>query len=101
MVIHFYKEVVFYASIFLFMVIMKRSLGDISTIPSAHKVGLKRVPLAAEESACAITQIAITDLKADEVERCEAEDFVWIEHGTSHELRAVTVARILMLACGV
>lgn len=43
---------------------MKRSLTDIHPIPSSHKVGLKRVLLAAEESGCAITQIAVTDLKA-------------------------------------
>ena len=36
-------------------------------MPSSHKVGLKRVLLAAEESGCAITQIALTDLRAVEV----------------------------------
>lgn len=46
---------------------MRRSLNDISPVPSSHKVGMKRVLLAAEESGCAITQIAITDLKAGEV----------------------------------
>jgi hypothetical protein len=42
---------------------MKRSLSDITPVPSSHKVGLKRVLLAAEESGCAITQIAVTDLR--------------------------------------
>ena len=46
---------------------MKRSLSDIPLVPSSHKVGLKRVLLAAEESGCAITQIAVTDLRAGEV----------------------------------
>ena len=46
---------------------MKRSIRDITPVPSSHKVGLKRVLLAAEESGCAITQIAVTDLKAGEV----------------------------------
>jgi hypothetical protein len=48
-------------------VMMIRSLTDITPVPSSHKVGLKRVLLAAEESGCAITQIAVTDLKAGEV----------------------------------
>lgn len=46
---------------------MRRSLSDISPVPSSHKVGLKRVLLAANESGCAITQIAVTDLKAGEM----------------------------------
>ena len=43
---------------------MKRSLTEIHPIPSSHKVGLKRVLLSAEESGCAITQKAVTDLKS-------------------------------------
>ena len=46
---------------------MKRSTKDISPIPTSHKAGMKRVLLAANESDCPITQIAITDLKAGEV----------------------------------
>lgn len=46
---------------------MKRSLSDIQPVSSSHKVGTKRVLLAANESGCAITQIAVTDLKAGEV----------------------------------
>ena len=45
---------------------MKRSLPSIRPVPSSHKVGLKRVLLAAEESGCAITQIAVTDLREKE-----------------------------------
>lgn len=106
---------------------MKRSLTEIQTIPSSHKVGLKRVLLAAEESGCGITQIAVTDLKAGEVAeahvhedmmegfyvmsgvlnmvldrellRCVKDDFVWVESGTSQELRAVTDTRIMTIGC--
>ena len=46
---------------------MKCSLSDLTPEPSSHQVGMKRVLLAAEESGCAITQIAVTDLKAEEV----------------------------------
>ncbi len=108
---------------------MKKSLGDILLIPTSHNAGLKRVLLSAKESGCAITQIAITDLKAGEVvkahlhedmqegfyvlsgeldlaldgviEHCKAEEFVWVECGTNHELRAVTEVRVMTIACKV
>lgn len=107
--------------------VRKRQLIDIQPITSSHKVGLKRVLLASDESGCAITQIAITDLKAGEVaevhvhydmqegfyvmsgeldivlngdvEHCKAEDFVWVERGTSHELRAITDVRMMTIGC--
>lgn len=106
---------------------MKRSLTEIQPIPSSHKVGLKRVLLAAEESGCSITQIAVTDLKAGEVaethvhedmmegfyvmngeldmvldgevEHSKEEDFVWVECGVCHELRAVTDVRMMTIEC--
>ena len=106
---------------------MKRSLTSIHPVPSSHKVGLKRVLLASEESCCAITQIAITDLKAGEVaeahvhedmqegfyvmsgeldivlngdiEHCKADDFVWVESDTSHELRAITDVMMITIGC--
>lgn len=106
---------------------LKRSLTEILPIPSSHKVGLKRVLLSAKESGCAITQIAITDLKVGEVaeihvhedmqegffvmsgeldivldgevEHCKAEDFLWVESGTSHELRAITDVRMMTIGC--
>lgn len=106
---------------------MKRTLGNISPEPSSHKVGMKRVLLAAEESGCAIMQIAVTDLKAGEVaeahchadmqegfyvmsgmvdmvldrevEHCKAEDFVWMRCGMMHELRAIADTRILTIGC--
>lgn len=106
---------------------MKRSLSDISPIPSSHKVGMKRVLLTDDESGCAITQIAVTDLKAGEVaeahvhedmmegfyvmsgvldmvldgevEHCTEGDFVWVRCGTSHELRTIADTRILTIGC--
>lgn len=106
---------------------MKRSLTDITPVPFSHKVGMKRVLLAAEESGCAITQIAVTDLKAGEVaeahvhedmqegfyvmsgvldmvldgevEHCTEGDFVWVESGTSHELHAKTDVRMMTIGC--
>ena len=106
---------------------IKRSLSDITPVPSSHKVGMKRVLLAAEESGCAITQIAFTDLRAGEVAEahvhedmqegfyvmsgslditldgetlhCVKDDFVWVKYGTSHELRAVTDVRMMTIGC--
>ena len=106
---------------------MKRSLHKIRPVPSSHKVGMKRVLLAAEESGCGITQIAVTDLKAGEVaeahvhedmmegfyvmngeldmvldgelEHCKEGDFVWVRCGVRHELRAIADTRILTIGC--
>lgn len=106
---------------------LKRSLSKVTPLPSSHKVGMKRVLLAAEESGCAITQIAVTDLKAGEVaethchvdmqegfyvmsgvldmvldgeeEHCKEGDFVWVESGTSHELHAKTDVRMMTIGC--
>ena len=88
---------------------------------------MKRVLLAAEESGCAFTQIAVTDLHAGEVAEahchadmqegfyvmsgslditldgetlhCVKDDFVWVECDMSHELRAVTDVRIMTIGC--
>ena len=46
---------------------MKKSIKDIESIPTSHHAGMKRVLLAADESDCPITQIAITDLRAGEI----------------------------------
>ena len=108
---------------------MKRSLNDITPVATSHNAGMKRVLLSAQESGCGITQIAITDLKAGEVaeahthadmqegfyvlsgeldivldgitEHCQAEDFVYVKCGTSHELRAVTDVRVMTIGCEV
>lgn len=106
---------------------MKRSFKDIVPIATSHKAGMKRVLLAANESGCPITQIAITDLHAGEIaeahvhedmqegfyvlsgeldivldgeiEHCFAEDFVYVKCGTSHELRAITDVRVMTIGC--
>ena len=106
---------------------MKRSLSDITPVPSSHKVGMKRVLLAAEESGCGITQIAVTDLKAGEVAEahvhedmmegfyvmsgeldmvldgevvhCKEGDFVWLGCGVRHELHAKTDVRMMTIGC--
>lgn len=106
---------------------MKRNLKDIVPVSTSHKVGMKRVLLAAKESGCTITQIAITDFCAGEtaeahahqdmqegfyvmngdldiildgvVNHCHAEDFMYVTCGITHELRAVTDVRILTIGC--
>lgn len=102
-------------------------MSHIEPVPSSHKVGLKRVLLAAKESGCAITQIAVTYLKAGEVAEahchadmlegfyvmsgcfdimldgetlhCVKDDFVWVECGMSHELHAKTDVRMMTIGC--
>jgi mannose-6-phosphate isomerase-like protein (cupin superfamily) len=104
---------------------VRKVLEDIIPIATSHKAGIKRVLLSANESGCSITQIAITDLQAGEVaaahfhedmqegfyvlsgelvvvlggmvEHCKAEDFVFVKHGTSHELRAVSDVRMMTI----
>lgn len=108
---------------------MKKPLNEIQAVATSHKAGLKRVLLSANESGCSITQIAITDLKAGEVaavhvhedmqegfyvlsgeldvvldgaiEHCVADDFVWVECGTRHELRAITDVRVMTIGCAI
>ncbi len=106
---------------------MKRPLCNIPPVATSHNAGMKRVLLAANESECPITQIAITDLKAGEIaethvhedmqeglyvlsgdldivldgeiEHCTAEDFVYVKCGISHELRAITDVRVMTIGC--
>lgn len=106
---------------------MKRSLNDILPIITSHGVGQKRVLLSAEESGCALTQIAVTDLKAGDIAgvhthpdmqeaffvldgelevtldgqttHFKKEDFLYVESGTSHELHAVTDVRVMSIGC--
>ena len=105
----------------------KRSLKDIKVVSTSHDVGVKRVLLAANESGCSLTQIAITDLGAgevaqahihpdmqegfyvldgnldvkldDELLHCTKDDFVYVKNLTSHELRALTDVRIMTIGC--
>ena len=106
---------------------MKRSLNKIKAVSTSHDVGLKRVLLAANESGCSLTQIAVTELAAgevaqahihpdmqeafyvlegtldvkldDEVQHCQKDDFVYVKSLTSHELRAVTDVKIMTIGC--
>ncbi len=108
---------------------MKRSLKDIEVVSTSHHVGKKHVLLAADESGCPITQIAITELQKGEsveshehqdmhegfyvmngeldivldgfVEHCQQEDFVWVRCGVFHELKAVTDVRMMTIGCEV
>ncbi len=106
---------------------MIRSLQHIIPTKTSHDVGAKRVLLAANESGCSLTQIAVTDLRAGEVaaahihpdmqegfyilsgdldvvlngetKRCHAEDFVYVQSGTAHELHAITDVRMMTIGC--
>lgn len=106
---------------------MIRHLEDIVPVATSHGVGLKRILLASNESECSLTQIAVTDLKAGEVavahvhpdmqegfyildgvlnveldgvtNRCRKDDFVYVQRCTSHEMSAVTDARIMTIGC--
>lgn len=106
---------------------MKRSLNTIKAVSTSHDVGLKRVLLAANESGCSLTQIAVTDLNEGEVAQahihpdmqegfyvlegkldvklddetlhCTKDDFVYVKSCMSHELRAVTDVRIMTIGC--
>ena len=106
---------------------MKKSLNEINSVATSHDVGRKRVLLAANESGCSLTQIAVTDLQAgevaqahihpdmqegfyvlsgnldvrldDELLHCTVDDFVYVTNCVSHELRAVTDVRIMTIGC--
>lgn len=106
---------------------MKRRLSEIEPIKTSHDVGEKRVLIAANESGCSLTQIAVTDLRAGEVasahihpdmqegfyvlsgeleltldgkvQRCVPEDFIYVNSGTSHEMRAISDVRIMTIGC--
>ena len=106
---------------------MYRSLRDIPAVITSHAVGQKRVLLSKEETGCGLTQIAVTDLSAGEialahihpdmqegfyvlegdldvmlngeVSHCHKDDFVFVENGTAHELRAITDVRVMTIGC--
>lgn len=106
---------------------MKRSLSEIKPVKTSHDVGEKRVLIAANESGCSLTQIAVTDLKAGEVatahihpdmqegfyvlsgelelildgekQQCKAEDFIYVSSGVAHEMHALTDVRIMTIGC--
>ena len=96
---------------------MLKHLNDIEPIVTSHGVGQKRVLLSKAETETGLTQIAVTKLKAGEVADehvhetmeeefffisgvteveidgkvvvCRAGDFLKVNHGISHRLRAV------------
>ena len=106
---------------------MIRNLNDIIPVVTSHGVGEKRVLLSSEEAGCPLTQIAVTELKAGEISKahvhadmqegfyvlegtlevtldgasreCHKDDFIFVEHLTSHELRAVTDTKLLTIGC--
>ena len=106
---------------------MIRHLADIAPITTSHGVGQKRVLLSSNESGCSLTQIAVTELKADETAVahvhpdmqegfyvldgdlevdldgkktvCGKDTFVYVEKCTSHEMHALTDSRIMTVGC--
>ena len=102
-------------------------LADITPVTTSHGVGQKRVLLSSNESGCSLTQIAVTELKADETAVahvhpdmqegfyvldgdlevdldgkktvCCKDTFVYVEKCTSHEMRALTNSRIMTIGC--
>ena len=106
---------------------MFRRLTDIAPVTTSHGVGQKRVLLSSNESGCSLTQIAVTELKADEIAvahvhpdmqegfyvldgeleidldgkktTCSKDTFVYVEKCTSHELHALTDSRIMTIGC--
>ena len=106
---------------------MIRHLADIAPITTSHGVGQKRVLLSSNESGCSLTQIAVTELKADETAVahvhpdmqegfyvldgelevdldgkktvCSKDTFVYVEKCTSHEMHALTDSRIMTIGC--
>ena len=106
---------------------MKRNLHDTPQLSTSYEMGLKRVLLSANESGCSITQVAVIELKAGEhsakhihpdlqdlffilegeiditsdgqVNHCQKEDFLLVEHLKSYELHAITDVRMLAMGC--
>ena len=106
---------------------MKRTLHNIPPLSTSYEMGLKRVLLSSKESGCSITQVAVIELKAGErsaqhihpdlqdlffilegeiditidgqVNHCQAEDFIFVEHLHTYELHAVTDVRMLAMGC--
>lgn len=97
---------------------LHRNLSEISALPTAHSVGLKKVLLSTAETESAVTQIAVTEFRAGEsVEAhihttmdehyiflegegsvsvgsqtlsCHTGDYLLVPAGESHCLKALT-----------
>lgn len=106
---------------------MRRNINDMTPATTSYEMGLKRVLLSANESGCSITQIAVIDLKAGEksamhihpdlqdvfyildgtievtidgeVNTCQKDDFIFIEHLKTYQLHAVTDVKMLAMGC--
>ena len=106
---------------------MRRNINDITPATTSYEMGLKRVLLSSNESGCSITQIAVIDLKAGEksamhihpdlqdvfyildgtievtidgeVNTCQKDDFIFIEHLKTYQLHAVTDVKMLAMGC--
>ena len=106
---------------------MIRHINDISSQTTSHAAGMKKVLLAANESGCSITQIAVMQYKAGEVahatihpdlqdnfyilrgvvdvtldgetQRCHEGHFIFVPFGTVCELQAVTEVEMLAMGC--
>lgn len=106
---------------------MHRKINDITPSTTSYEMGLKRVLLSANESGCSITQIAVINLKAGEksamhihpdlqdafyilqgtlevtidaeVNTCQKDEFIFIEHLKTYQLHAITDVQMLAIGC--
>lgn len=106
---------------------MKKSLKDKQTVITPHAVGENQVLLNRNELGCNLMQIAVTDIKVGEIDlalihpnmqeelyvldgkfdvvlnnpiqHCHKDDFAHVETGTTHELQAITIVRVLTIGC--
>ena len=106
-----------------------KHLSEIKCVMTSHGCGEKRVLIGKDETATDITQIAVTSLKAGEcvIEHthgtmeemflvldgsvelnsdgektvCVKDDFIHIEAGIPHGLRALSDTRLLTVGCAV
>lgn len=106
---------------------MIRRLNDIQEEPTSRQIGTKKVLVNADESGCSITQMAVMTLHAGEVDvlhvhpdmqesyfvmdgelevsldgetsKCTSGDFIYVNAGTTHEIKAITDCKIMTTRC--
>lgn len=106
---------------------MIRRVSEIQEEPTSRQVGTKRVLVNANESGCSITQMAIMTLHAGDVDalhvhpdmqeayyvmegelevsldgetsKCASGDFIYVNAGTTHEIKAITDCKIMITGC--
>ena len=106
---------------------MIRRLNDIQEEPTSRQVDTKKVLVNADESGCSITQMAVMTLHAGEVDvlhvhldmqesyfvmegelevsldgatsKCTSGDFIYLNAGTTHEIKAITDCKIMTTVC--